>query len=60
LVIDLQRHVGEEGRLGTAKVITSAAVQDFAVMLDLEDEMIHHAFGHVDLTIDEQSKTDEV
>ena len=52
LIVDLKSHVGKERRLGTTKIITAASVQNFAVMLNLKDEMVDHALGHGHLPID--------
>ena len=60
LVIDLQSHIGEERRLGTAKVVASASIQNLVVMLNFKDEMVDHSFSHVDLSIDEETEGDEI
>ena len=60
LVVDLEGHVGEEWRLRTAEIVRARAVKDLAVVLDLEDEVVDHALGHVDVAIDEEAEGDEV
>jgi hypothetical protein len=41
-------------------VVASASVQDLAIVLDLEYEMLDHALGHSNLTIHKQTESDEV
>jgi hypothetical protein len=60
LVVDLEGHVGQERRLRAAEVVGARAVEDLAVVLDLEDEVLDHALGHVHLAVDEQAEGDEV
>ena len=60
MVVNLESHIGEERRLGSAQVIGSAAVEDLAIVLDLENEVVDHALGHVHLAIDQKSQRDKV
>ena len=60
LIVDSEGHVSEEGRLRSAEVVTSAAVEDLSVVFDLKYEMLDHAFGYGNFAIDEESKDNEV
>ena len=60
LVVNLKGHVCEERWLGAREVIGPTAVEDLVVMLDLKDEVVDKALGHLNLTIDEKSEGDEV
>ena len=60
LIVDLEGHIGEEWRLSSAQIIASVAIQDFVIVLNLKDEVVHHAFGHGHLTVDKKAKADEV
>ena len=52
LVVDLESHIGEERRLSSAQVVRSTAVEDLAVVFDLENKVVDHTLGHVHLTVD--------
>lgn len=60
LVVNLQCHVREEWWLRATEIVAATAVQDLPIVLDLEDEMLHHAFSHTDLAIDEQTQRNEI
>ena len=60
LVVDLESHVGEERRLSPAKIVGSTAVENLAVVPDLENKVVDHTLGHVYLTINQKPQGNEV
>ena len=61
LVVGLESHVGEDGRLSSAQIAESGtAVEGLAVVLVLENKVVDHTFGHIYLAIDQESQGDEV
>ena len=51
LIVNLKCHVSEEWGLSSTEVVTSTSVQNLTIVLDLKNEMIHHALGHADLAV---------
>src|SRR5439155_21085832 len=53
--VDTYNHGGEERRLGPREVVGAVGVQDGAVMLDFEQEIVHHVASKVAPAIAEKS-----
>ena len=58
--INSQNHRGQEGRLRTREVVGAVGVQYPAVVLDLEQEIVHHALSKIEPVIAEKSHDYEV
>lgn len=60
LVVDLQREIRHERRLGSREVVRSVPVEDLAVVLDLKDEVFDVVHRHLVLAVDEEAEAGKV
>src|SRR5713226_3668973 len=59
-IVDPQNHGGEERWLGTCEILGPVGIQDGAVMLDLEQEVVHHVLSKIEPPVAEKTHADEV
>ena len=60
ILIDRANHRSEKRRLRARQIVSAIGVEHRAVMLDLKEEVIHHALGQCFAVVGFQAKHDEV